>query len=569
MKLRIVIIGGVAGGASAATRARRLDEHAEITIIERGPYVSFANCGLPYHIGGVIQDRNKLMLQTPQSLHARYNLNVLVLHEALRIDRAKKELIVKNLSTSQEFAIPYDKLILSPGAEAFIPPIAGINSSNVFTLKTIPDLDRILEALSQRAVQHATVIGGGFIGLETAENLAMRGIKVALVEKDIQVMPPLDPEMATDLHKELTHHGVELNLGAQAMELTDKGDRTMIALSTGKFIETDLAILAIGVRPEVKLARDAGLRLGQRGGITVNDMLQTSDPDILAVGDAIETADFISGFHSCVALAGPANRQGRLAANSALNSGAQSAAPHKDRGKYRGTLGTWVCKVFDLTVAQTGNSEKTLKRLGTPYKKLYLHPSHHATYYPGASPMTIKLLFNPHDETILGAQIIGKDGIDKRIDVLATAIYAKLTVSQLADLELAYAPPYSSAKDPINYAGMIAGGLISKIHLGLNPDELLALEPDSYLLLDIRTAAEHQHQHIPNSTNIPVDDLRSQLANLPKDKEIIVYCQVGLRGYLAQRILTQQGFTCRNLLGGLKAWLLFNEMHGQQGTNGH
>jgi NADPH-dependent 2,4-dienoyl-CoA reductase/sulfur reductase-like enzyme/peroxiredoxin family protein/TusA-related sulfurtransferase/rhodanese-related sulfurtransferase len=550
MGKKIVIIGGVAGGASAAARARRISEDAEIIMLERGPFVSFANCGLPYHMGGIIKDREDLLVQTPESLKGRFNLDVRIHHEALSIQRDTKEVRVKNLKAGTEFSLPYDVLILSPGAEPFKPPIPGLNLPNVFTMKTIPDLDAVMGYLEKNPVRHATVIGGGFIGLEVAENFRHRGLAVTLVEKDKQVMPPMDAEMVSLLHQHLRFHGVDLRLGSQVAGISHPGSRTSISFTEGSPLETDLIVLSIGVRPEVKLAKEAGLRLGERGGIVVDAAMRTSDPSILAVGDAIETLDPVTGVNLLVPLAGPANRQGRMAADTALSS--QLPA-------YRGTQGTWICKVFDLAAAMTGASEKWLKRQGKAFQKVYIHPASHAGYYPGAAPMAFKLLYEPGTGKILGAQIVGADGADKRIDVIATAMAGKMTVSDLTHLELAYAPPYGSAKDPVNLAGMVAENILNGTHQPIQADELNALPTGSFTLLDTRTLPEHEAGHIPGSLHIPVNELRDRLGELPKDREIIVYCQVGLRGYVANRMLVQKGFPCRNLIGGYKTWSMFHE----------
>ncbi|HNV69943.1 MAG TPA: FAD-dependent oxidoreductase, partial [Candidatus Ozemobacteraceae bacterium] len=549
MPKTIVIVGGVAGGASAAARARRLSEEANIIMLERGPYVSFANCGLPYHIGGVIKEWDALQVQTPESLKARFNLDVRVLHEATRIDRQNKRLQVRDLKNQRDYSLDYDYLILSPGAEAFKPPIPGIDSPNVFTLKTIPDMDRIIDWMNQHPVKHATVVGAGFIGIETAENFRHRGLAVTLIEREKQVMPPMDPEMTALLHQHLRFNGVDLRLGSTVTGISATGQRLGIQFDSGTPLETDLVVLSIGVRPESKLAKEAGLALNERGAIKVNEVMETSDPAILAVGDAIEVSDFVTETQVMMPLAGPANRQGRIAASKIFG----------EDIPYRGTTGTWVVKVFDLTAAQTGPSEKTLKRLGKPYAKVYLHPSSHAGYYPGAAPMAFKLLYDPQNGRVLGAQIVGTDGVDKRTDVIATAVAAKMTVSDLHHLELCYAPPYGSAKDPVNLAGMIADNLMKGSHQGLTPDQLQDLKPNSYVLIDVRTALEHEAGHIPGSQHIPVDELRNRLGELPKDKEIILYCQVGLRGYVANRMLTQKGIKNRNLVGGYKTWAMFHE----------
>ncbi|MFZ2961260.1 MAG: DsrE/DsrF/DrsH-like family protein [Candidatus Ozemobacteraceae bacterium] len=546
---RLVIVGGVAGGASAAARARRLSEDTEIIVLERGPFVSFANCGLPYHIGNIIKDRDDLLIQTPESLKKRFNLDVRVKQEVISIDRTKKEVLVRNLTEGKEYSLPYDTLILSPGAEPFKPSIPGIDHPNVFTLRTIPDMDRIIAWLNTRPVKHTTVIGAGFIGLETAENFRHRGYAVTLVEKDTQVMPPMDKEMASLLHQNLRFNGVDLRLGAQVTGLTETPKGLTVQFAAGLPLDTDLVVLAIGVRPEVKLARDAGLRIGERG-IVVDEFLRTSDPAILAIGDAVETRDPVTGSTVLVPLAGPANRQGRFAADNALT---------ETQTAYRGTQGTWVCKVFDLTAAATGASEKTLVRLKKPFSKVYLHPGSHAGYYPGAFPMTIKMLFDPTSGKLFGAQIVGSDGVDKRTDVFAVAIAAQMTVSDLTHLELAYAPPYGSAKDPVNLAGMIGENMMSGKHLAIQVEELDVISREESTFLDVRTLPEHQAGHIPGSMHIPVDELRGRVSEIPSEKEVLIYCQAGLRGYVAQRILSQKGFKCRNLIGGYKTWAMFHE----------
>jgi NADPH-dependent 2,4-dienoyl-CoA reductase/sulfur reductase-like enzyme/peroxiredoxin family protein/rhodanese-related sulfurtransferase/TusA-related sulfurtransferase len=547
---RIVIVGGVAGGASAATRARRLDEDAEIILLERGPYVSFANCGLPYHLSKVIPERDNLLVQTPEGLRARFNIDVRVRHEAVSIDRVKKTLSIRNLDTNEAFSLPYDILVLSPGAEPIRPPIPGLDRPNVFFFRTIPDMDAVMAFLAKGTARHATVVGGGFIGIEVAENLRHRGLAVTLVEMAPQVMPPIDREMASLLHQHMRFHGVDLRLGTKVVSVSGTGTRTSVDFESGSPVETDLVIFAVGVRPENGLAKSAGLTLGPRGGIVVDEAMRTSDPDIFAVGDVIETSHRITGDPTYVPLAGPANRQGRLAMDNALGA---------TKVPYRGTLGTSICKIFDLACGQTGFAEHMLRRQGRAYAKIYTHPASHAGYYPGAFPMTLKLLYDPDTGAILGAQIIGSDGVDKRIDVLATAIAGGMTVEDLAHLELAYAPPFGSAKDPVNMAGMVAQNIRQGLHPAITPDDLALLPKDGYTLLDTRTLEEHQIGHIPGSKLIPIDDMRTRLAEIPKDRPVIVYCQVGLRGYLAARILMQRGYSVRNLVGGFKAWTLFNE----------
>ncbi|HPO70994.1 MAG TPA: FAD-dependent oxidoreductase [Anaerohalosphaeraceae bacterium] len=540
---RIVIIGGVAGGASAAARLRRLDETAHIVLLERGPYISFANCGLPYHIGNVIPDRNRLLVQTPEGMSSRFRIDVRTNSQALRIDRDKKEVLVANLTDGRRYLLPYDYLILSPGAEPVRPPIPGADLPEVFVLRTMSDMDAIKKAVDQQQVEQAVVVGGGYIGLEMAEALTERKVNVALVELEGQVMGTIDPEMAAPLHQELQMHGVKLYLNTSVTEICRQADGLEAVLSSGDRLAAQMVLLAVGVRPESKLAKDAGLAIGPRGGIAVNSQMQTSDPCIYAVGDAVETAEFVTGAEAVIPLAGPANRQGRIAADNIC--GRSSV--------YRRTQGTAICKVFNLAAAVTGLNEKALKRAGLPYEKVYVHPASHAGYYPGAMQMSLKLLFDPADGRILGAQAVGADGADKRIDVIATAMRAGLTVQQLQDLELCYAPPYGSAKDAVNYAGFAAANVLNGdvrlFHFSdaVNP-------PADALLLDVRTLPEVQAGTIPGAAHIPLDQLRSRLGELPKDKEIWAFCQVGLRGYLACRILSQHGFRCRNLSGGYKTY---------------
>jgi NADPH-dependent 2,4-dienoyl-CoA reductase/sulfur reductase-like enzyme/rhodanese-related sulfurtransferase len=546
--LRIVIIGGVAGGASAAARARRLSEDARITIIEKGPYVSFANCGLPYHIGGVIPEREHLLVQTPQSLKDRFNITVRTGTEAVAVDRAAHTVTLVDSSHGGTETIPYDRLILSPGADAFRPPLPGVDLPSVFTLQTIPDMDAVLSFIAREGVRSATVIGGGFIGLEAAENLALRGISVSIVEADQQVMPPLDPEMAELLHQHLAVKGVALHLGRKATSISHNGKAMSIAFADGGTLESGLVILSIGVRPRTKLARDAGLTIGVTGGISVDEGMRTSDPDIYAIGDAIEVMNPVTGLPGYVPLAGPANRQGRIAADRIFGRDA----------KYRGTLGTSICKVFDLAAGGTGASEKLLRKAGRDYRKIYVHAGNHASYYPGAFPVALKLMFDPVTGAILGAQAVGTEGVDKRIDILATAMSAGLTVYDLEHLELSYAPPYGSAKDPVNMAGFTASNMLRGDHRLIQPEDLHDLDPARDVLLDVRTVDEFKADNIDGSINIPVNELRARMGELPRGGRIIAYCAVGLRGYVAQRMLSLSGFDAVNLSGGFKTWLMTN-----------
>lgn len=554
---RILIVGGVAGGASAAARARRLSEEAEIVMFERGEFVSFANCGLPYHIGGDIPDRDALLLQTPQSFKRRFNVDVRVFHDVIEIDKAGKSLLVRNLLTGEERREAYDVLLLSPGAAPIRPPFPGIDSPGVHTLRSIPDMDRILAALAHDKPRHVTVVGGGFIGLEMMEALHQRKLDVTLLELSDQVMAPVDKEMANLLHARIREEGIDLRLrtGLAAIEsLEVPAEKTAavataqrgglrLTLSDGSHLDTGLLILAIGVKPETLLAAKAGLVLGPRGGIKVDAGMRTSDPCIFAVGDAVEETDFVTGESVLIPLAGPANRQGRIAADNMLGRSET----------YKKTQGTAICKLFDLAVASTGLNEKRLVQLGLPFEKVYVHPGSHAGYYPGAHPVSLKLLFAP-DGKIYGAQAIGKDGIDKRIDVLAVAQRAGLTVFDLQDLELTYAPPFGSAKDVINMAGFVASNHLKGDTILCHAAEVQARHPHQQVV-DVRNGPElDKLGRIPGAMHIPLDELRGRLDELPRDKELLISCQVGLRGHVACRLLSQHGFRVKNLSGGFKTW---------------
>ncbi|WP_111912794.1 FAD-dependent oxidoreductase [Aeromonas media] len=552
---RILIVGGVAGGASAAARARRLSEEAEIVMFERGEFVSFANCGLPYHIGGDIPNRDALLLQTPQSFKRRFNVDVRVFHEVIEIDKGGKSLLVRNLQTGEEQREPYDVLLLSPGAVPIRPPFPGIDSPGVHTLRNIPDMDRILAALHHDKPRHVTVVGGGFIGLEMMEALYQRKLEVTLLELSEQVMAPVDKEMANMLHARIREEGIDLRLrtglcAIERLELpAEKGSAVpaglRLTLNDGSHLDTGLLILAIGVKPETLLAAKAGLELGPRGGIKVDAGMRTSDPFIYAVGDAVEETDFVTGESVLIPLAGPANRQGRIAADNMLGRSET----------YKKTQGTAICKLFDLAVASTGLNEKRLVQLGLRFEKVYVHPGSHAGYYPGAHPVSLKLLFAP-DGKIYGAQAIGKDGIDKRIDVLAVAQRAGLTVFDLQDLELTYAPPFGSAKDAINMAGFVASNHLKGDTILCHAAEVQARNPHQ-LVVDVRSAPElDKLGRIPGALHIPLDELRGRLDELPKDKELLISCQVGLRGHVACRLLSQHGFRVKNLSGGFKTWQL-------------
>jgi NADPH-dependent 2,4-dienoyl-CoA reductase/sulfur reductase-like enzyme/peroxiredoxin family protein/TusA-related sulfurtransferase/rhodanese-related sulfurtransferase len=540
---KIVIVGGVAGGASAATRLRRLDEDAEIILFERGEYVSFANCGLPYYIGRSIAERDRLLVQTPEGFHDLYNIDVRVLSEVVEIDRQRQEVVVRNLVDNTESRESYDALILSPGAEPVRPPIPGVKSKRVLTLRNMADMDAVDRLLGQDKPMRSVVIGGGYIGLEMAEALRQRGLEVTLVELANQVMGPADPEMVAPIHQELMLHGVDLRLETSVNQFSDEGELLNILLSTGETISCELAILAIGVRPDVGLARDAGLEIGRLGGIVVDDNMRTVDPNIYAVGDAIEVRDFVSGREAVVPLAGPANRQGRIAADNIC--GRESV--------YKNTQGTAICKVFNQVIGMTGLSEKALRQAGIDYEKIYIYPRDHAGYYPGSSTMVLKLLFEPNDGRVLGAQAAGSAGIDKRIDVLATAIRGEMTVFDLEELELAYAPPYGSAKDPVNYAGFVAANSI-RGDVALAHVEDIAEPTDRQGILDVREVEESALGTIPGAINIRLEELRDRIGELSKEKSWLVFCRVGLRGYLACRILMKNGFECRNLSGGYKIY---------------
>ncbi|WNF22600.1 CoA-disulfide reductase [Mesobacillus jeotgali] len=542
MAKKVVIVGGVAGGATTAARLRRLDEQTEIVMIERGEYISFANCGLPYYIGGAIQERDALLVQTVEGMSKKFNMDIRNLSEVTRIDRERKVVEIKNLKTSETYEENYDVLVLSPGASPIKPPIPGINESEaLFTLRNIPDTDKIKAYVDEQQPKKATVIGGGFIGVEMAENLWERGVEVTLVEMADQIMAPIDFEMASILHQHLREKGVNLIL-EDGVKSFEKNGKT-INLNSGKQIDTDLVILAIGVAPENKLAKEAGLELGLRGAIRVNERLQTADESIYAIGDAIEVKDYINGQATHIPLAWPANRQGRIVADH-IN-GIDS--------KYQGTLGTSIAKVFDMTVAATGNNEKTLKRLGISYDVVHVHPSSHAGYYPGAFPIALKLIFDRETGKIFGAQAVSYDGADKRIDVLATAIKGGMTIFDLPDLELAYAPPYSSAKDPVNMAGYAAKNIAEGLVETVQWHEINDILADGGYLIDVREPIERDMGMIEGSVNIPLGELRDRLGEIPT-KEVYVYCQVGLRGYLATRILMQAGFKVRNLDGGYKTY---------------
>lgn len=543
--MNYLIIGGVAGGATVATRLRRMDEKANIILFERGKYVSYANCGLPYYIGDTINNREKLFVQTAKGFTDRFRIDIRTEQEVTAIRPDKKEVEIKNLSTGETYTETYDKLVLSPGAEPLRPGIEGIGSKKIFTLRNVPDTDTIKNYVNTENPKRAIVVGGGFIGLEMAENLHDLGIQVDVVEMANQVMAPLDFSMAAIVHRQLTDKGVGLHLEDGVSRFEEKDGGVTVHLRSGKQIATDMVLLSIGVRPETKLAKDAGLAIGERGGITVNDYMQTSDADIYALGDAVEVRHLVTGQPALIPLAGPANKQGRIVADNIV---------FGNKEKYPGSIGTSIAKVFDLTVAAAGANAKLLQRNNIPYISSYTHGASHAGYYPGAVPLSIKILFAPENGKLLGAQIVGFNGVDKRIEMLAQVIQRGGTVHDLTELEHAYAPPYSSAKDPVNMAGFVAENILNKKSRIIQWRELAELPADT-IRIDVRTHDEYKLGTIPGFINIPVDELREHLDELPKEKPIVVTCAVGLRGYLAYRILVQNGFKhVRNLSGGYKTW---------------
>ena len=543
--MNYLIIGGVAGGATVAARLRRMDEKANIILFERGKYVSYANCGLPYYIGDTINNREKLFVQTAKGFTDRFRIDIRTEQEVTAIRPDKKEVEIKNLSTGETYTETYDKLVLSPGAEPLRPGIEGIGSKKIFTLRNVPDTDTIKNYVNTENPKRAIVVGGGFIGLEMAENLHDLGIQVDVVEMANQVMAPLDFSMAAIVHRQLTDKGVGLHLEDGVSRFEEKDGGVTVHLRSGKQIATDMVLLSIGVRPETKLAKDAGLAIGERGGIAVNDYMQTSDADIYALGDAVEVRHLVTGQPALIPLAGPANKQGRIVADNIV---------FGNKKKYPGSIGTSIAKVFDLTVAAAGANAKLLQQNNIPYISSYTHGASHAGYYPGAVPLSIKILFAPENGKLLGAQIVGFNGVDKRNEMLAQVIQRGGTVHDLAELEHAYAPPYSSAKDPVNMAGFVAENILNKKSRIIQWRELAELPADT-IRIDVRTHDEYKLGTIPGFINIPVDELREHLDELPKEKPIVVTCAVGLRGYLAYRILVQNGFKhVRNLSGGYKTW---------------
>lgn len=541
--MKVVIVGGVAGGATAAARLRRLDETAEIVVFERSGFVSYANCGLPYYIGGVIEDQEELTLQTPESFYERFRVQMKVRHEVTAIDRSTKTVTVRNLATGEVFQESYDKLLLAPGARPTQPALPGVGLDRLFTLRTVEDTLRIRRFVDTQHPKSVVLAGGGFIGLELAENLRERGLDVTIVQRPKQLMTPFDADMAALIHREVRAHGVRLALGHTVEGFAESEGGVQVLLKDEQPLQADMVILAIGVTPDSRLAAEAGLELGLKGSILVNDRMQTSDPDIYAVGDAVQVNHFVTGQPALIALAGPANKQGRIAADNMA--GGDS--------RYKGSQGSSVLKIFDLTAAATGLNETAARRAGLDVEAVVLSPMNHAGYYPGGRVMTMKVLFERRTGKLLGAQIVGSDGVDKRIDVLATAIRAGMTAADLTELDLAYAPPYSSAKDPVNMAGYMMENLLTGKVKQFRLDELATLPRDgSVTLLDTRTTGEYSRGHADGFINLPLDELRDRLSELDPAKPVYVMCQSGLRSYLACRILTQHGFTCYNFAGGYR-----------------
>ncbi len=541
--MKVIIVGGVAGGASCAARLRRLDEHADIVIYERSGYISYANCGLPYYIGEVITDKSDLTLQTAKSFYDRFRVEVKTSHEVFDIDSENKIVSVKNLKTGEDFTDSYDKLVLSPGAKAIKPNIPGIDNKNIFTLRTVEDAFRIYDTIKNMNANSAVVVGGGFVGIEAAENLKELGLDVTLAEAADQVLSIFDRDMAAQIHISMREHGIDLILGSGIAGFASESNKVVCTFANGKKISADIVLLAIGIAPDTYLADKAGLKKGVKGSIVVDEKMQTSDPDIYAVGDAVQIEHFITKQKTIISLAGPANKQGRIAAD--------NIAGYESR--YKGTQGSSIIKIFDMTAASTGINERTAKALEIEYDKIILSPMSHASYYPGGKVMTMKVLFEKSTENILGAQIIGFDGVDKRIDVIATAIRAGMKATELAELELAYAPPFSSAKDPVNMAGFIIENIVTGKVKQFYTDDLEKLRNEkNAFLLDSRTRAEYAAGHADGFLNIPVDELRQRVDEIPKDRPIYIMCQSGLRSYIASRILSGMGYDCYNFAGGYR-----------------
>ena len=550
--MKVVIVGGVAGGATAAARIRRLDENAQVVVFERSGYISYANCGLPYYIGGVIEDSRELTLQTPESFLQRFRIEMKVRHEVLAIHPEQKTVTVRNLNTGETFEESYDKLLLSPGAKPTQPELPGTGTDRLFTLRTVEDTLRIHEFVKKEKPKSAILAGGGFIGLELAENLHDLGIQVTIVQRPKQLMNPLDSEMAAFIHAKMRSEGIRLMLGHSVEGFAQSEGGVQVLLKGEEPLSADLVILAIGVTPDTVLAREAGLKLGLKGSIVVNDRMETSVPDIYAVGDAVQVRHAVTGSDAVISLAGPANKQGRIAADNICGLDSH----------YQGSQGSSVIKLFDMTIAATGINEKTAQKEGISYDKIYLSPLNHAGYYPGGTVMSMKILFEKETYRLLGAQIVGYEGVDKRIDVLATAIHMNMSALQLKDLDLAYAPPYSSAKDPVNMAGYMADNLAAGRYRQFFLEDLENLPRDgSVTLLDTRTVREYERGHAEGFRNLPLDELRDRLEEVPREKPVYVMCQSGLRSYLACRILTQNGFSCYNFSGGYR---LYETVHLDQ-----
>lgn len=540
--MKVVIVGGVAGGATAATRLRRLDEHAQIVVFERSGYISYANCGLPYYIGGVIEDKEELTLQTPERMWDRFHIDMKVHHEVTDINTPQKTVTVHNLDTGKVYKEPYDKLILSPGAKPVMPKLPGIESEKIFALRTVEDTLKIRAFVEDRKPKTAVMVGGGFIGLEAAENLCDLGVKVTVVQRPKQLLNMMDYDMAALVHHKLRSKGIDLKLGGDVIGF-EEHETLRVLLKDDEPISTDMVLMAIGVSPETGLAQKAGLELGIKGAIVVNDKMETSVPDIYAVGDAVQVKHTVTGKDAVISLAGPANKQGRIAADNICGL----------ERHYKGSMGSSVIKLFDMTAASTGLTEKAARDAGIDYERVVLSPASHAGYYPGAKIMTMKVVYEKRTLKILGAQIIGYDGVDKRLDVIATAISAGVRADELKDLDLAYAPPYSSAKDPVNMAGFMIDNMTSGKVKQFHWDELDRLPRDgSVILLDTRTKGEYGRGHVDGFINIPLDDLRENLEKLDQSKPIYVMCQSGLRSYLACRILSGEGFDCYNFSGGYR-----------------
>ena len=537
--MKIIIIGGVAGGMSAAARLRRLDEKSDIIVIEKSGYVSFANCGLPYYIGGVIKEKDNLLLETPSTLKEKFNLDVRVKSEAVSINREKKEIKIKNIETNDEYTESYDKLLISTGAKPFVPDIKGLEEAGYLTLRNIEDMEKISSCIDSDGYKNAVIIGGGFIGLETAENLKHKNINVTIIEKADQVMAPLDPEMASFIHGEIKRRNIALYLNSDITEISNSGKKKIIKLKSGEVVETDIIIASIGVVPDSELAKNAGLKMSSKGAVEVDEYLKTSDSDIYAAGDVIEIKNAVTGQKALVPLAGPANKQGRTAADNILGR----------EEKYTGTIGTSIMKFFNMTAASTGVNEKYLKKQDINYKSLFIIKADHAGYYPGASDIYFKILFEPETGKIFGAQAVGEKGADKKIDIIATAILGNISVYKLKDLETAYAPPFNSAKDIINYASYMAENIKRD---GL--ETVSWNETDKIGLIDVRTEDEYNIDHIQGAVNMPLNTLRENMGKLDKNKEYIVYCKVGQRGYNAQRILVNNGYKVKNLNGGFSIY---------------